>query len=119
MAGVYGSLNSRDDFFTTLHTAIPDVSGHLQQTPGDETLSSILRQLQAIDGWTKNGRAPTRVERKSVDFALRATREYEGNSSMYQLTRRLYELDSYFSDWPNDERAASATDDDFFDSDED
>ena len=119
MAGVYGEINSRADFFNALSDATATVSGMLKSAPGEETLAAILRQLQAIAGWTANGREPKRDERESIDIAVRASREYEGETRMYGLTRRLYAIDSYFADWPTDERAANATDDDFFDADED
>lgn len=119
MAGVYGEINSRTDFFNALNGATAAVSGMLKTTPDEETLAAILRQLQAIARWTANGREPTSDERESIDIAVRASREYEGDARMYGLTRRLYAIDSYFSDWPTDEQAANATDDDYFDADDD
>ena len=119
MAGAYGELNSRADFLSMLNGALREGSGFLAKDPGDDTIVSILRQLEALTTWTANGREPTRAERRSVDFGLRASREFDDDREKYRWTRSLYALHNYFSDWPSDEKAASATDDDFFDSDED
>ena len=52
-------------------------------------------------------------------MGLRASRELEGESGTYNWTRDIYVLDAYIADWPSDEKAASATDDDFWDNDDD
>lgn len=119
VAGVYGNINSRADFFDVLKQAISDGRAILAKRPGDASIEAIVRQLEAVTKWTANGRTPTEDERESIDVAVRASREFEGDRETYAWTRSLYALDAYIEDWPTDERAANATDDDFFDSDED
>jgi hypothetical protein len=121
MGGVYGEINSRADFFRVLGEARALARKLLQRSPGDPTLLSINRQLEAIAGWTAGGREPTKQERKSLDMSVRAVRELSnsGDPVVDRFSTTIMELDAYFEDWPTDEQAASATDDDFFDSDED
>lgn len=59
------------------------------------------------------------AERESIDIGLRASRELEGDNEAYPWAQLLYSLDAYIEDWPTDNEAAAATDDDFFASDED
>lgn len=119
MAGVYGKINSRADFQALLEKATKEGKSLFAKRPGDATIDSIVRQLEAVAVWTADGRIPTKEERKSIDMALRASRELEGDSEAYNWTRDIYELDSYIADWPSDTKAANATDDDFWDSDDD
>jgi hypothetical protein len=119
MAGVYGEINSRADFQAVLDQAIADGKALLAQRPGDETIDVIVRQLEAVKTWSANGRTPTKEERESIDMGVRASRELEGDDEAYVWTRALYALDAYIEDWPSDEKAANATDDDFWDSDDD
>lgn len=118
MAGVYGSINSRADFFAVLAKAISDGKAILALRPGDAAVKSIIGQLEAVATWTAKGRVPAQHERESVDIAVRASRELEGEREVFAWTRALYALDAYVEDWPSDEQAANATDDDFFDADE-
>jgi hypothetical protein len=119
MAGVYGEIDSRAEFHAVLDKAIRDGKALLTKRPGDETIAAIVRQLEAVQAWSANGRAPTKHERKSIDVGVRASRELEGDDAAYGWTRTVYALDAYIEDWPSDEKAANATDDDFFDDDGD
>jgi hypothetical protein len=116
LAGVYGKINSRADFAIALHRAIAD--GRVLQAKylKDGTIGAILRQLECGQRWTANGRTPTDGERASIDIATRAAREFEGDDETYQWSRSLYSLDAYIADWPSDDEASTATDDDFWDS---
>lgn len=119
MGGVYGEINGRENFQTLLDKAIADGKALRATRPGDDTVDAIIRQLEAVKGWSANGRTPTDDERESIDIGVRASRELEGDDEVYAWTRVLYALDAYIEDWPSDEEAASATDDDFWDSDGD
>jgi hypothetical protein len=119
MGGVYGDINSRAGFQALLDKAIKEGQALLGKRPGDPAIVPILRQLDAVAGWSANGRTPTKEERKSIDMGVRASRELEGDSDAYNWTRDIYALDAYIEDWPSDEKAANATDDDFFDDDDD
>ncbi|MGA9485093.1 MAG: hypothetical protein WBV48_24450, partial [Candidatus Acidiferrales bacterium] len=65
------------------------------------------------------GRTPTEGERRSIDVGLVAAREFDGaKGELNNLAEKLFSLNNYFEDWPTDEEAASATDEDFFEDDE-
>ena len=71
----------------------------------------------AGERWTANGRVPPQDERESISIGLLAARELEntGDPQIDDLHDKLESLHNYFEDWPTDDQAASATDDDFFD----
>ena len=116
MAGVYGTINSRADFFAALDRAIAEGKVFQAKYAGEATIDAIVRQLEAVKSWSANGRTPTEAERESIDIGARAARELEGDVETYHWSRLLYSLDAYIEDWPSDHEAASATDDDFWDS---
>ncbi len=65
--------------------------------------------------WSRDGREPSHEERSRIDLGLIAVRELEGaDGEEAQLAEKLSCLNNYFEDWPSDETAASASDDDFF-----
>ena len=115
MAGVYGPINSRADFFGVLDRAIAEGKAFQVKYAGDASIDAIVRQLEAVKRWSANGRTPTQAERESIDIGVRAARELEGDVETYQWSRSLYALDAYIEDWPSDDEAANATDDDFWD----
>lgn len=121
MAGVYGQIDSRADFHRVLAEAIATGKKLLAQAPADETIEVIDTQLDAVQRWTAQGRTPSADERKSLDMGLRAVRELEPitDLEMHAWVQKLYALESYFEDWPDDATAASATDDDWWDKEED
>jgi hypothetical protein len=70
--------------------------------------------------WTEKGREPSKSERNSVDIGLIAAREFENaKGELAALVDKLYSLNNYFEAWPTDEKAATATDEDFFEDEED
>lgn len=119
MSGIYGEINSRADFQAVLDRAIADGKVLLIDRSADETIDAVVRQLEAVKARSANGRTPTKEERESIDIGVRVSRELEGDDKAYPWTRALYALDAYIEDWPSDEKAANATDDDFWDSDDD
>jgi hypothetical protein len=120
MAGVYGEINSRVDFHRMLHDASIIARGILTRTPQDATMLRIQKQLDAMARWSSNGRTPTDGERRSVDVGLVAAREFDGaTGELNELAEKLFSLNNYFEDWPTDEEATSATDEDFEDDEED
>lgn len=121
MAGVYGEIGSRADFFRVLGEAL-GISIKLSGSGGAKSpFGPIEQQLLAIDRWTANGRTPTRAERESLDMGLRAVRELSdtGDPGIDAFAGKIQALHNYVEDWPSDEKAAAATDDDFFDDDDD
>lgn len=120
MAGVYGTINSRVDFHRVLDEASIIVRGIRTRTPQDPTVQRILKQLDAMARWSSHGRTPSDGERRSIDVGLIAAREFDGaRGELNDLAEKLFSLNNYFEDWPTDEQAASATDEDYFDNDED
>lgn len=120
MAGVYGDINSRQDFFDTLARAKAKAYQLLNAHPNDNTYEAIFMQLFSIEKWTANGRTPTDDERESLDMSIRAIREFEPitDKDLYDFVQDIQALHNYVEDWPSDDQAASATDDDWFDSDD-
>ena len=120
MAGVYGAIDGRQDFFHVLSAAQSTLSSLGANASADPTLASVRRQLDTIAQWTANGRTPTEDERTSIDMGLLAARELEnsGDPRITQWAEQLQWLNNYFEDWPSDDEAASATDDDYFESDD-
>jgi hypothetical protein len=121
MGGVYGDINSRQDFHRVLQETIKKSKQLLARAPQDETLESIDTQLDAVMHWTAHGRDPTKDQRKSLDMGLRAVRELEPvpDQEMHEFVQNIYALSNYVEDWPTDDEAANATDDDYWDSEED
>jgi len=117
MAGVYGKINSRADFQALLDKAIARGSPPREEAGRCDDRRD-LRQLEAAAGWTANGRTPTKRSASRSTWRSELARA-RGDGQAYNWTRDIYALDSYIKDWPSDEKAASATDDDFFDGDGD
>jgi len=119
MAGVYGEIDSRADFQRVLGEAMAITRRILQQRPDNETVEVIDTQLDAMTRWSTAGRDPTQAERKTINVGLIAARELDAgaNSESGVLAQKLHALNNYFEDWPSDQAASSATDDDFFDAD--
>jgi len=119
MAGVYGEINSRTDFHRMLREALNLTEHILSASPTYVVMQVIQKQLDAMKRWTDNSRDPTESERTSIDVGLLAVRELsDGPGEMAELADKLMVLNNYFEDWPTDEKAASATEQDFFEEDE-
>jgi Tse6 toxin immunity protein Tsi6 len=119
MAGVYGEINSRGDYHRVLSEALDITQRILAKQPNYAVLQRIHTELDAIKKWTENGREPSKSERKSVDVGLIAAREFENaKGELAALVVKLDGLNNYFEAWPTDEKAATATEEDFFDGDE-
>jgi len=119
MAGVYGDIDSRADFFQLLDECIQLHGRILSSSPQSFALQSIGNQLAAMRRITDQGRTPTDDERTRFNMGLIAARELEpaDTDEMSKLLKQLPMLESYIEDWPTDEVAANATDDDWWESD--
>jgi hypothetical protein len=116
MAGVYGEINSRADYIRVLRGATVLVRRILARTPDNGIMQRIDKELDAMRRWTENGREPSHSQRSRIDVGLIAARELsEATGEVGELAGKLYALNNYFEDWPTDDEAANATDDDFFD----
>jgi hypothetical protein len=121
MAGVYGEINSRADYHRVLNEVTLFV-WTLERNPHGTThpIQRIRKELGAMKRWTENGRVPTDAERHSIDVGLIAVREFDGaTGKLAEFAQKLSALNNYFEDWPTDQAAASATDDDFWNDDSD
>ncbi|MBN2518595.1 MAG: hypothetical protein JXB14_07120 [Candidatus Altiarchaeota archaeon] len=100
-------INSREDFHRVLGETISIVQQFNSETPGFPPFVEILRELELMAGWTKNGRTPTKKERESIYVGLIAVRELDTDPDpgIQDLCNRLHELNAYFEDWPEDDTA--------------
>ena len=120
MASVYGEINSRRDYHRVLSEALDIAQGILAKQPNYAVMRRIHTELEGMKKSTENSGEPSKSERKSVDVGLIAAREFENaKGELAALADKLYCLNNYFESWPTDEKAAAATDEDFFDGDED
>ena len=116
MAGIFGDdINSRADFLRKLVRVRQECEALIKKLSGEETLEAVLRQLQAIEIWTANGRTPTKRERESLDMALRMVREFEmtDDVEIHDLRDGVSVLHSYVEHWPNDIIASDPDNDDY------
>jgi hypothetical protein len=116
MAGVYGNIGSRADYFVTLDKAIQRSKALLAKQAQYSVIENIDMQLDAMRRWSANDRSPTDEERKRVSIGLIAVRELvdTGDPAMDEYADWLAELNNYFEDWPTDKEAAEADADAFW-----
>ena len=119
MAGVYGEINSRADCHRVLSEASDITQRILAKQPNYAVMQRIHTELNAMKKWTEKGREPSKSELKIVDVGLIAAREFENaKGELAVLVDELYCLNNYFEAWPTDEKAVTATDEDFFEDEE-
>ena len=76
-------------------------------------LQRVDTELNAMTEWSADGRTPSEEERGRIDIGRVAVREFADEDGLEEFCDNLYNLDSYFEDWPEDKAAANATDDDW------
>jgi len=116
MAGVFGdTINSRADFQKELDDVKLLCERAVQRLPGERLLGSVLRQLEALQTWTANGRTPTPDERKRIVMGIQMYREYEmtDDDELYGLRGRVGALNNYVNHWPDDKTAADPNNADY------
>jgi hypothetical protein len=108
MAGIFGKIDNRADFFRSLSEAIALNKSLIARLPQELTLKSVLSQLEAIAVWTAHGRTPTLAERKSLDLSLRMYRAFETSpdAEIDKLSNYSAGIHSYVDFWPSDLVAA-------------
>lgn len=99
----YKHIKSRADFFKALDAALRETEALLKQTP-DATIAAIEKQLRAIEGWTANGREPTKQERWSTNIGLRLSREFANvpDPKIEAWSELCNEVEGYFNAWLED-----------------
>jgi len=90
------SLTSFAEFDALLASAIDQINKLAAEMPDDQPIASIRNQLNAVHGWTRNGRKPEQDEKDTLNFGLIASRYLEGYDD---LSRDLFELASYIIYW--------------------
>lgn len=118
MAGLYGEINSRADFFAMLDAALATANAMLARTPTYAVALSAARQLAALKLWTANGRTPTDEERYRISIGIMAARELDDptrdpKSPLSIWAEQLCSLNNYTDGWPSDEVAANPPEDEW------
>jgi hypothetical protein len=116
MSGVYGTIDSRADFFRVLDEARGITRGLLTLQPKNSVIQRIALELDQMRASTSDGRVPTRAERDAIQIGLIAVRELDADrdDESGRLAKLLFGLNNYFDDWPTDATAASATEADYW-----
>jgi len=91
-------IRSREDFQRVLADALTLAKQLGAKLPNFPPFQNVIRQLEAMLRWTANDRIPTAEERNSIDVALVAVRELEGDPDreVQNLSNYLFELNTYF-----------------------
>jgi hypothetical protein len=115
MGGVYGEINSRADFDRVLQEAA-DLAARMLAGGRNPVIQAVAAQLGWMAHASLGGREPSADQRAKVNVGLIAVRELDADreDDSGQLARKLCALDNYFTEWPTDEQAGSATDADFW-----
>lgn len=97
-------IRTRQEFFEVLEETRTEAERLAASAPGFRAFEVILEQLEAMQGWTAGGRAPTDEERESINIGLIAVRDLdpEPDAAMADFIQRLHELNGYFAEWPAD-----------------
>ncbi len=97
-------IRDRAGFFVALDRAIADSRRLGGAPPGLAPLESILYQLERMQLWTRNGRQPTKDERRSITMGQLVVRELEpaATDELEEYMKVLYELTFYFQLWWDD-----------------
>jgi hypothetical protein len=115
MGGVYGEINSRADFERVRQEAV-DIAARILSAGRNPVIEAVVEQLGWMARASGGGRVPSADERRTVSIGLVAVRELDADrqDDSGLLARKLCALDNYFTEWPTDEQAATATDADFW-----
>src|SRR4249919_16748 len=89
------SLTSFEEFDQLLAAARTEVDAMLAVEPDDGAINSVKRQLDALHGWTRDGRCPSQAEKDQLNFGSIASRVLDN----YPVAGKLYELSSFVIYW--------------------
>jgi len=104
VAGVYGEINSRDDFLRVLREASGIAQRLCQQQPKSMVTQAIVTQMATTQSWTDAGRTPSKEQRQQITVGLIAAREFEtADGRLGELREKLFALNNYFEKWPTDD----------------
>jgi hypothetical protein len=97
---------------------LPLCKEYLKKKGENNTLLSVEKQLQFIQGRLKQGKKFTRQERKHIDMAYRMHREYEeihDDIEFYDFKQLISLLNLYMDYWPSDALASDPDNEDEID----
>jgi len=83
------------EFDALLATTRAECAAMLRREPGDGAIASVVRQLDALQATTRDGRCPSQQEKDGYNFGLIASRELDN----YPVADALYALASYVIWW--------------------
>ena len=98
-------IRSREEFFQVLESTLDTVRAHQAQEPELTTWAEIVPQLEAMQEWTKLGRAPTKEERKRIAIGRRLSKTFDPPPTVeiQELVETLAEVEWYFKWWASDQ----------------
>ncbi len=114
MAGIFGDeINNREDFFRELRLALEQHENLPVKYRTDPTIVAVGRQLEAISNWTRDGKTPSRADRRLVVMGYQMHRAYENtdDSHIYDFQQCLDGVNSYIKFWPTDVVASDENND--------
>jgi hypothetical protein len=89
------SLKTFDEFDRSLADARAELERMFIAEPDDGAIVSVRRQLDALYGWTRDGRCPSQDEKDQLNFGQIASRVLDN----YSVADSLYELASFVIYW--------------------
>jgi len=89
------SLKTFGEFDRLLAVTRFEVDAMQLVEPDDGAISSVKRQLEALHGWTRDGRCPSQAEKDQLNFGQIASRVLDN----YPVADSLFELASFVIYW--------------------
>jgi len=91
----HSKLTTFAEFDAALAAARVEIDALAIEIPGDPAIRSVQLQLEALHGWTRDGRKPTQGEKDRLNFGAIASRELD----TFPVAGSLYQLASYVIWW--------------------
>jgi hypothetical protein len=91
------SIQTIADFQLLLATAVANMKQLVAEYHGDVFLESILRQLEFVSEWTRNGQRPTDAQLKKLSFGVMADRAVSDLDP--KVAQDLFRLANYLDHW--------------------
>jgi hypothetical protein len=92
------TIKTNVEYYLHLRDAIDDMKKVVAKYPGDNSLLSILKQLEAAEQWTRGGQPPTLDQKGRLNFGLLASKYLDDTDQ--ELAQRIYDIASYITYWP-------------------
>lgn len=85
-------IKNREEFDKYLAEAIPKLAKLAKEMPDEKVFFAVHRQLEAIKGWTADGKNMTRAQKDKIIMGVQASREMDG---FYVEQNLVIALDNY------------------------